>query len=204
MAASCVTVTYSSEKTLLAMEDWGVSCHDMPPAPSGPFRDKLLDAAFFVCLLAIAALATRYMTPLIDDAHITLRRAINLAHGNGLVYNPGERLLGATSPVYAILLAALVPIFSNSVVPAIYLWPVTLALAAWLAYRLVGRGPLGIVAGIVLCTDPGLYPIVGMETTFYVSILLAVLTLFEADRLDAAGPLFCPPSLGRVALGPLG
>jgi hypothetical protein len=134
--------------------------------------------------MAIAVLSTRYTLPLIDDVHITLRHSLNFAHGDGLVYNPGERLLGASSPVYALLLGALVPIFSNPVAPAIYLWALALGVAAFLLYRLSGRGPIGLGAAVVLCTDPGLLPVVGMETTFYVATLFAILASFERDRLQ--------------------
>ncbi|MGH2619906.1 MAG: hypothetical protein ACRDHG_04965 [Anaerolineales bacterium] len=40
-----------------------------------------------------------------DDAYITYRYARNLAHGDGFVYNRGERVLGTTTPLYTILLA---------------------------------------------------------------------------------------------------
>ncbi|HEX9595332.1 MAG TPA: hypothetical protein VF982_00500, partial [Anaerolineales bacterium] len=43
----------------------------------------------------------------IDDAYITFRYARNILAGNGLVYNPGERVLGTTTPLFAFLLAAL-------------------------------------------------------------------------------------------------
>jgi arabinofuranosyltransferase len=144
---------------------------------------KLSDGAVFGCLLAIAVLSTRYSVPLIDDVHITLRHAVNFANGDGLVYNPGERLLGASSPIYALLLGALVPIFSNPIAPAIYLWPLALAVAGFLVYQLAGRGPLGIGAAVVVCTDPSLVPVVGMETTVYVATLFTILALFDRERL---------------------
>lgn len=40
-----------------------------------------------------------------DDAYITYRYARNLARGEGFVYNPGERVLGTTTPLYTVLLA---------------------------------------------------------------------------------------------------
>src|SRR5438105_2649940 len=58
-------------------------------------------------LPALVALLARLATgphP-IDDAYITFRYARNLAEGVGLVYNPGEWVLGTTSPLWAILLA---------------------------------------------------------------------------------------------------
>ena len=40
-----------------------------------------------------------------DDAFITMRYAANLAAGKGFVYNAGQRVLGTTSPLFALLLA---------------------------------------------------------------------------------------------------
>ena len=37
---------------------------------------------------------------LFDDAMISMRYAYNLAHGNGLVWNPGERVEGFTNPLW--------------------------------------------------------------------------------------------------------
>lgn len=42
---------------------------------------------------------------LFDDAYITLRYAANLAKGLGLVFNPGEHVLGTTSPLFTAILA---------------------------------------------------------------------------------------------------
>src|SRR3954452_8190151 len=62
---------------------------------------------WWLALPAGAALAARLVTgphP-IDDAYITFRYARNLAEGLGLVYNPGEWVLGTTTPLWALLLA---------------------------------------------------------------------------------------------------
>jgi hypothetical protein len=40
-----------------------------------------------------------------DDPYITYRYAYNLAHGNGFVYNVGERVQSTTTPLYTLLLA---------------------------------------------------------------------------------------------------
>ena len=55
----------------------------------------------------LVAAATRLFTgpQPIDDAYITFRYARNLADGLGLVYNPGEWVLGTTAPLWAIVLA---------------------------------------------------------------------------------------------------
>ncbi|HMB53685.1 MAG TPA: hypothetical protein VKU40_10230 [Thermoanaerobaculia bacterium] len=59
-------------------------------------------------LLLIALAATLVTTTLwrhsYDDAYITYRYAQNYATGNGLVFNPGERVLGTTAPGWAFAL----------------------------------------------------------------------------------------------------
>jgi len=45
---------------------------------------------------------------LVDDAHITLRCAENLAAGRGLVCNPGDRTLVVTSPLYSLVVSGFV------------------------------------------------------------------------------------------------
>ena len=42
---------------------------------------------------------------LFDDAMISMRYAYNLAHGNGLVWNPGEHVEGITNPLWAGIMA---------------------------------------------------------------------------------------------------
>lgn len=43
----------------------------------------------------------------VDDAYITFRYARNLVEDAGFVYNPGEHVLGTTTPLYTLLLAGL-------------------------------------------------------------------------------------------------
>ena len=50
------------------------------------------------------ALSTRIA---LEDAFITFRYARNIAQGLGFVYNPGERVLGTTTPLQTLLLAGL-------------------------------------------------------------------------------------------------
>src|SRR5438034_9228292 len=60
-----------------------------------------------LALPPLVALLARLITGphAIDDAYITFRYARNLAEGLGLVYNPGEWVLGTTAPLWAVFLA---------------------------------------------------------------------------------------------------
>ncbi|HET9905589.1 MAG TPA: hypothetical protein VFQ23_03085, partial [Anaerolineales bacterium] len=72
------------------------------------FRNLL----FSLILLAYFYYANRYIEAtsitvdnekyyvLFDDAMISMRYAYNLAHGSGLVWNPGERVEGFTNPLW--------------------------------------------------------------------------------------------------------
>ncbi|NTW09540.1 MAG: hypothetical protein HGA28_08240, partial [Anaerolineaceae bacterium] len=60
-------------------------------------------------LLVALALTTRLVpgARTIDDAFITYRYVQNLLSWQGLVFNPGEQVLGTTTPLYALLLSVL-------------------------------------------------------------------------------------------------
>jgi hypothetical protein len=63
-------------------------------------------------LLILLAIAVRLIFHLLtgflaDDAFITFRYALNFGAGNGFVYNPGEHVLGTTTPLFAFLLTVL-------------------------------------------------------------------------------------------------
>lgn len=60
-------------------------------------------------LTVLSRLLFHYLTGFTyDDAFITFRYAENIAAGNGFVYNVGERVLGTTTPLFTLILAALV------------------------------------------------------------------------------------------------
>src|ERR1700692_2518820 len=78
----------------------------MPSSSSASRGDLSLKKLAFAVPALVALLARLLTGPHpIDDAYITFRYARNLAEGLGLVYNPGEWVLGTTAPLWAILLA---------------------------------------------------------------------------------------------------
>jgi hypothetical protein len=67
----------------------------------------------------VAWLAFRLYTRIrLEDALITYRYAENLALGRGFVFNPGERVLGTTSPLLALVLAGCGRLFGTGTIPA--------------------------------------------------------------------------------------
>jgi len=76
-------------------------------ARSGQGRERTL---FWILLAAAGIVRVLSAIPLLpdglfDDAYTTFRYAQNLARGWGLVFNPGEHVLGTTSPLFTFLLA---------------------------------------------------------------------------------------------------
>jgi hypothetical protein len=80
-----------------------------------------------------ATLAAGFLGYSYDDAFITYRYAQNWAEGAGLVFNPGERVLGTTAPGYALLLGLLAALTGLDV-PA---WGTLLAVASLATVALV-------------------------------------------------------------------
>src|SRR4030042_4093279 len=77
---------------------------------------RLVQPELLIALLAVAArLIPGPRT--IDDAYITFRYAQNLLQGDGLVYNPGQMVLGTTTPVYALLMAGLAALAGGAHAP---------------------------------------------------------------------------------------
>ena len=73
--------------------------------------------AFIVLILAAGAgVLVHFQSPVrpFDDAFITFRYVDNFVRGLGPLYNEGQRVLGVTSPLYLVLLAAL-----KSALPAV-------------------------------------------------------------------------------------
>ncbi len=66
-------------------------------------RNLLIAIVVVACFVPLAF--SVYADPIWEDSFITLRHSENLLRGEGLVFNPGERIHGFTSPVNVLLLA---------------------------------------------------------------------------------------------------
>ncbi len=154
---------------------------------------RWLPAAAFAAAAALGAayfLHTRFFN---DDALITIRYSENLAHGNGLTYNAGEKFLGTTTPLWALVLAAIA--YAGIDAPSAATWlgvaafgwtaaATTLVLrnrgAAWWTQAL---GAALVSTSPVLLTWAGS----GMETSLHVASIATFVWLFEAQRWRALG-----------------
>jgi hypothetical protein len=133
----------------------------------------------------------------LEDALILLRYGRNLVEGHGFVFNPGERVLGVTTPLYALVSAALVWLAGEGAPAAQNVLGVAALLfeglfAALLARRLAGGGPVGTAAGALagtLCLGSFSlsYLYFGMEVHLFAALVLLAYWLFLEHRELACG-----------------
>jgi hypothetical protein len=162
---------------------------DLTAPESQPVRN-----ARSIALIVLAALAARLYLLFTthrtaEDFYITLRYAENIAHGHGFVYNPGQHVLGTTTPLYTLFLA-LCDWFSLNATLCGQLANVAAdSLTCYAVWRLAratlgGHGEsAGLVAAAVLAIwPPSLYwSISGMETGL-VTLCGVVALVVTAER----------------------
>jgi arabinofuranosyltransferase len=127
----------------------------------------------------------------VDDAYITFRYSQNFLNGNGLVYNPGEAVLGTTTPLYALLLSLMAALFGGSQAPYPILALALNALADGLTClllvqlgRCLGYPRAGIATSLLWALAPMsvTFAIGGMETSVYILTLMGSLYMYSTHR----------------------
>jgi hypothetical protein len=128
----------------------------------------------------------------VDDAYITFRYAANFVAGQGLIYNAGERVLGTSAPLFAVILGVASWTTSVDNFPLLALWINAIAdgfsvLLVLLIAKRLGIPDWGAVTtGLILGVSPLVirYSIGGMETSIVVLIsLLAVYSYLIGTRV---------------------
>jgi hypothetical protein len=146
---------------------------------------------------------------LFDDAYVTLRYAENLMKGLGLVFNPGERVMGTTSPLLTFVLATFGKIFGASHLELIALTVGILASAGTLYFCERSLRVAGLPASVqwTFLTVVAFVPSFisnstsGMETPLVLFLMSVSLYLFVSDRLIALSIVGFLLFLGRVDTG---
>jgi hypothetical protein len=160
-----------------AMVWWGVVCCSV-----------IVGAIMIERSSTIAVDGHRYFA-LFDDGMITMRYADNLVSGRGLVWNPGERIEGFSSPLWVFVLAGFIALFGRlRAVAAVQVFGLLLALVDLLLVLLIARRLLdgrrgqdiGALAAVFLTMT--FYPlffwsIMGMETGLLVPLVLLAVHL---------------------------
>ena len=159
------------------------------PNSSTPARHGLALGLGALALVAGAAHVV-YMRVMYDDAFISYRYATNLAHGWGLVFNPGERVEGYSNFLWTLLMSVVVlaggrPEDAGPVLSAMIALG-TLALVMWFAGK---RGGNGWLAGLLLAASScwATWATGGLETALFGGLLtLGVIGLLRALETPTA------------------
>jgi len=127
-----------------------------------------------------------------EDALIVLRYARNLAQGHGFVFNPGERVLGVTTPLHT-LVSTLWVALSPANAPALQNLAGVVCLVAegfvvlLLARRMGFLWP-GLFAALLVLGNFNLsYLYLGMEVHLFAFLVLLAFYLYVDDRETACG-----------------
>ena len=138
-----------------------------------------------------------------DDTFISLRYAANLLAGHGLVFNPGERVEGFTSPLWTLLLAGLgffgCGLLETARILGFLFSALTLLLTFWLARR-CGASPLmALVApGVLACNGSfACWAAAGMETPLFAGLMVGALASALAGRYWTSAVLTAATTLAR-------
>jgi len=144
-------------------------------------------------LIPILAIALRVIpgARTVDDAFITFRYAQNLIAGNGLVYNPGEWVLGTTTPLYAVLIAAIGSITGGIQAPypeiAVVISAIADAISCLIIIRLstnLGYRRSGIAAALIWAAAPMsvTFAIGGMETSLFILLMMGTFYMHSNNQ----------------------
>jgi hypothetical protein len=125
-----------------------------------------------------------------EDALITFRYADNIARGLGFVYNPGERVLGATTPLWTLINALYLWLFGSARLYAFGFWLNLgldlLTIAAILKVLRRAGASLGISVGAIVplaCFSPFVFiTSSGMETSLFMALLALSLLALQGER----------------------
>ncbi len=135
-----------------------------------------------------------------DDPYITYRYAENLRAGRGFVYNPGQRVLSTTTPLWTLLLALLRNPWLDMPVLANALGALSAALGGLGLFSLARRWRTPRAGWVMLAVYP-LFPLLlsttGSETPLYLALGIWAMTAYAWERYTWSGLLIALTALAR-------
>lgn len=152
-----------------------------------------------VALLTPPAVACFHRVQM-DDPYITYRYARNLAEGRGFIYNEGERVLGTTAPLYAVILslpgriAGDYPLFSTLLSGA------ALGALGLLIGRILAcfnEDTAGFVAAFLVVLNPYLGDVLGFELILFQALIFGAYAAYFSNRPCLAAFLLALGTLTR-------
>jgi hypothetical protein len=148
---------------------------------------KILAAGAKIFYLFITTTIIFYMLSdwAYDDPFITYRYARNLRDGLGMVYNPGQRVLSTTTPLFTLLLAFLGNLWGDFSHLANLVGALSLALGGVFLWDLAKTWGSPVVSWVALLLYPA-FPLLtstlGSETPLYLMFCLAAFAFYARQR----------------------
>ncbi|PDV99814.1 hypothetical protein [Candidatus Chloroploca asiatica] len=165
------------------------------------FPDRLILAW---AILSAAVLFVLFRDTGFDDPFITYRYAVNLANGNGFVYNPGERVLSTTAPLYALLLVPFAMVGADLPLVSNLIGTMSLgagSVALWRMGRMGGMPVAGAAAALLFPLTPLLINTLGAETMLFLALVFWGFEAAWHERPWLAGVLLAAATLTRADAG---
>jgi arabinofuranosyltransferase len=122
-----------------------------------------------------------------DDPYIIYRYAENISNGVGFVYNPGERVLSTTTPLFAVFLALIAKFGLNipkaaNIISALSL--TTGAIFIWSLSNSIKTPFVGWVSLLIYPFFPLLLTTSGSETPLYLLFCIGAIVYYEKGYLS--------------------
>lgn len=131
-----------------------------------------------------------------EDAFITFQYTKNLAHGMGFVYNPGERVLGTTSPLYALILAAVEITTGQDIVDLAHILGILFSGISFILLNTFGRNVgwsnsqlFAVILMYATASKFWLLETNGMETVLVLALMVASLYAYSIRKPVLMGVL---------------
>lgn len=153
-----------------------------------PSFGRALTPAWLLFPLACALQIAGFSSARLDDAFITFRYGQNLALGHGMVFNPGEHLMGSTSPGEVLLAALVYAVVGLGSTPSVM---AALGCVAWTAQavavkllldRVLGAAGAWLVSVAMLVGAAGSSQWVALETNLAVALTLFAFVCADRKR----------------------
>jgi hypothetical protein len=179
------------------MHTWRIKCYRMNQLKKSS-RIKWL--VFLILGITTIVLFVGFHRWAYDDPFISYRYAANISRGLGFVYNPGERILSTTTPLFTLVLALAGLLTSDFHSIAIGIGIISLALGGLLIFDLAQSWNSPIVGwtGLLLYpTFPLVVSTLGSETPLYLALCLSAFAFYARKNFLIASIFGALAALAR-------
>jgi hypothetical protein len=136
-----------------------------------------------ILIVVFASMARLFWGCFAEDSFIVARYASNVLHGNGLVYNVGEKINVLTSPIHALVLIPIQAVFLNAIKGYTILCAIGMAILAIFSSRYLFREPAQqwmFIACTFLFPPLCFWTVGGLETPILTALALGLILAWNS------------------------